>query len=800
MQNWKKQVCLVAGAILLVPALSMADWTLSGKVVHEVENEGVWESTGYHTQLVFYTGSACYGSGRVEVGRLWSSDEGYFEVTGLPDGENIYIYQYVSSGYLTKHFVNEYYDSEERCQDAIALAETAIPLENEDPNDASSLEIFKIKLHEPTGGGTISGTVTLQGQPVANLQMQAYQNQCSGIVTYGETKTDENGNYVLEHLPAGNIYMQACPTCTVGFAYPDQWRTATSATTLDCNLSAPIPVSEGSEQNNIDFHLSEDVPATGAISGMIYTDDARTNPVSTYVWVYAYLDDACNGEYLGRFNTWNGTPRGSFHFDELPVGTIYIRTHVNSWHDYLETYYDGGNGTPLCQEAVGVDLMANGEISGRDIVVPLGGTIEGSVLSSGGETIGQTTVYPYVGQFPNGRWLQVANYTNDDGSYKIRPLPEGEITLLATPPAGFNNVWWTEDGVGVVVGADAHTINVVSGETATNADFSLVFNADIDNDNDVDGFDLAVLLSPERAPVANVVGMFADSFGSITPLFCESGYHNGGDGVCQPEGSCSYGYLLDGQDCLKKPNEMVFQGLQNDQQGFVSWNSTGDGPEPQRSGHEIPDEYRYCWVFGQRYTYANAYYYISSSDYPGVPLGNGTPINDQSSGAAHVAQPIDGFEQTKTALVAGGFAEDELHFSFGAMTLGADTQDQNWFFTGSVETRYYTGGDLVITLAGVPLLKGLMPDLTVSINYHEAQSCLDDTVVAKTDSLVAASFQDLTGAATPEVRAVAQSLLADLALLAPLSMDMTDLTPDLFEFLENGRSGRYFSINSLRLR
>lgn len=245
---------------------------------------------------------------------------------------------------------------------------------------------------------------------------------------------------------------------------------------------------------------------------------------------------------------------------------------------------------------------------------------------------------------------------------------------------------------------------------------------------------------------------------------------------------------------------MTFQGLDGDNEGFVTWNSNGDGVEPENFGHDIPATYAPCFAGPLPVSYGNATYYISSPDYPGPPLSDGTAINEQSLGAGHISQAIQGFSQTKAALQAGGFAESDLRLSYGLLSLGADVEGQDWFFAGSVETRYYNGAELVFTLAGTPLIKGAMPELTVTINYATPQDCFDDTINAKTAPLAANTFVDVSGTASTAVQVVAQALLADLALLSPLSLDMADITPDPDELAADGRFGRAFYINSLHLR
>ncbi len=491
-----KLLCFIAVALLL-PFSSQAA-SIQGKIVDAVSDVGVY------CPAYFYSG----GCGNVYEGQAWSDADGYFTKDGLPDNVDIYI-KVMPGNAGSTIYVNEYYDGASTCATATPVDPNNLPLEFEDVNDSGSAQIFKLKLHHPSGGGAVRGHVTYHGVPLANLQIQAYTGPCSGYISYGKTYTDANGFYELEHLPAGNIFMKACPSCTVGFEQTNQWWTDQPQNTEDCHQATAIIVSEGSERNSIDFALT----AGAVISGTLLDEDDF--PITDPVVVHAYKDDPCSGTYVGAAVTGYSGPTGTYTIDQLPAGTIYVRTDCNNRpaENYVEVYYDGDTGSILCQEALAIELASGASVSGVDMTVPEGGTIQGRVLSDG-EPVGRTLVKPY---FNSGdHWLDLDVYTEEDGTFTIKHIPEGDVTLFALTPVGFEDVWWSYySPAGVTDWLDSTHLEVFPDDPVLGIDFLLIFYSDLNDDCDVDGDDLAGLISSTQAPAAHTVTQFAENFGSF---------------------------------------------------------------------------------------------------------------------------------------------------------------------------------------------------------------------------------------------------------------------------------------------
>jgi len=100
--------------------------------------------------------------------------------------------------------------------------------------------------------GYISGKVCDEnGNPIANLEVIAQSEACGGN-WLSSAYTDNNGNYMLMGLPAGNCYVCACPSC-VGLDYIDQWYNNTP----DCNQASAVAVKvSGKPSEYVNFSLS----------------------------------------------------------------------------------------------------------------------------------------------------------------------------------------------------------------------------------------------------------------------------------------------------------------------------------------------------------------------------------------------------------------------------------------------------------------------------------------------------------------------------------------------------------------
>ncbi|NQU67299.1 MAG: T9SS type A sorting domain-containing protein [Candidatus Marinimicrobia bacterium] len=277
----------------------------------------------------------------------------------------------------------------------------------------------------------------------------------------------------------------------------------------------------------------------------------------------------------------------------------------------------------------------------------------------------------------------------------------------------------------------------------------------------------------------NVEDCFGDCFGS--------GAENMGvedpDGNCCYEedldcaGSCVNGAIVDDcgvcggtNDCI---NYIPTVGLEVDHEGGIAWNVGLDGGgEPVAVGHDI-----YWGAAGIDV----AYQYMASRDY----------LDPLSDTGLHVSGDIQGFTNFQAALAGFGFDPGLMTWSFAYASLGGDVEGVDWMYdpATTTETRYYTGGTYEIAYSGSPLFSGLMPDITMTIQYHELGTPFDDQISALTSYFIPTDASQDSG---NEIQDLAAAFLIDVGDFG-VRFTMDSFQPaGQMEYLDTWRSGAYF--------
>lgn len=223
--------------------------------------------------------------------------------------------------------------------------------------------------------------------------------------------------------------------------------------------------------------------------------------------------------------------------------------------------------------------------------------------------------------------------------------------------------------------------------------------------------------------------------------------------------------------------EIPFQGLHADNQGLAGWNADGTGPELARTGHPTP--------WGACASASDALYYLASRDFPGIdPL---------SARGIHFVTPVTGFANFLDTLATHGFSINDLTMTWGLQTLGADQEGSDWSYASPLETRFYTGGQFTIKLAGEDMVGGPMPPTTVWIMYDIA-NCLDEQISATTEFVV--PILESANSSTA-VQAAAAAFLSDLfGRSIRFSFDSHQPAVGLSPFGGDGRGGAFFDITT----
>ena len=184
-------------------------------------------------------------------------------------------------------------------------------------------------------------------------------------------------------------------------------------------------------------------------------------------------------------------------------------------------------------------------------------------------------------------------------------------------------------------------------------------------------------------------------------------------------------------------------GLVADRRGLAVWDAGTGAPEAEKTGHLTP------WTSCS----TAAPYYLATRD---------AATLDAASSAGFVGvPPIDGLTGFVAALSTNGFTTADVAVGWSAQNLGGDVEGADWRFDEptSVETRFYTGGALMLSLRGEPLARGDLPTTTLTTTYNDRANCDDDQVSLSTGVVLIAS--DASTASAP-VQAVAAALIADL--------------------------------------
>jgi len=134
----------------------------------------------------------------------------------------------------------------------------------DDGSFSCSLGGFITLTKEP---GSISGQVIVPDGPIEGLWVHAFAGPCWDN-WLGGAYTDENGNYTIQNLPAGNVYVW---TYAEGdhLNYVDEWYDANNGTT-NCEKAAPVPVASGQNTPGIDFSLDRGPKRLSGLDVCVY--------------------------------------------------------------------------------------------------------------------------------------------------------------------------------------------------------------------------------------------------------------------------------------------------------------------------------------------------------------------------------------------------------------------------------------------------------------------------------------------------------------------------------------------------
>ena len=133
--------------------------------------------------------------------------------------------------------------------------------------------------------------------------------------------------------------------------------------------------------------------------------------------------------------------------------------------------------------------------------------------------------------------------------------------------------------------------------------------------------------------------------------------------------------------------QIPIQGLESENEGVVSWDADGSGPEPQAYGHPMP--------FG----WGSSMYYTASRDYV---------EKNPDCAMAHFQDDISGFPLFVQALSDNGFTKDQVKIKYGLTKQLDDIEGEDWF---NIENTHYFNrynGSISIELNGEPMISAFV--------------------------------------------------------------------------------------------
>ncbi|KAF0194689.1 MAG: lipoprotein [Bacteroidetes bacterium] len=212
---------------------------------------------------------------------------------------------------------------------------------------------------------------------------------------------------------------------------------------------------------------------------------------------------------------------------------------------------------------------------------------------------------------------------------------------------------------------------------------------------------------------------------------------------------------------------LPLSGLLDEHFGFAAWNTDGSGPEPRKTGHELPD----CVAF----------YYLSSRDYDQID-----PAPDAGL-AGIVSEGTDGYFNLMLQLAYRGFSAGQLALSMGLSDIEEDIENEDWSYTGDINSSNYYHSWIRVSLNGEPLF-GMVFDTLVS------NVSMTETTPSRNISSSMAYVYDASGGSSFGVRMVAKSFFRDLAD-RQMAIDITSSVASAGVINSEGRCGAFWQVN-----
>ncbi|MCG2782620.1 MAG: carboxypeptidase regulatory-like domain-containing protein [Candidatus Altiarchaeales archaeon] len=228
-------------------------------------------------------------------------------------------------------------------------------------------------------GGSISGTVTNSSGAVAEVHVEAWNEEDTG---HGWTKTDSSGAYTITGLSAGTYNIEVW---TSGYASV---------------MQSVVSVTAGQTTSGVDFTLA----AAGSISGTVTYDGSGVADIEVFAW-------SPTTQAGGEAHT---DASGNYLIEGLPEGTDYkVKVEAEGYASTMAT---------------SISVTGGETTTGVDFELSAGGTLSGTVTDSDETPLEEANINIWV---PGEGFGEDWEDTGDDGTYIIEGIPAGTYTVEA---------------------------------------------------------------------------------------------------------------------------------------------------------------------------------------------------------------------------------------------------------------------------------------------------------------------------------------------------------------------------------
>ncbi len=287
-------------------------------------------------------------------------------------------------------------------------------------------------------GGRITGRVYDElGNPLANADVWAeYWDGWAG-----GTRTDDNGNYILQGLADGQYRVTAKAPGRVQKRYLN---------TFMWDQMTPVVVTSGQDTANINFALEPG----GTISGVVYDDQGHPlADISVDAWWHG--PDSSIGATTGT--------DGSFTLEGLPFGEYEIlapgmgRGEANDGN-WVRKFY--GEEDRYSEPYLINITAANPNVAGYNFTLNQGGSITGRVYDDRGNPLANADVWA---DYWDGGWAGETR-TDENGNYTLEGLTAGQYRVAARAPGRvqkfYSNTTDYSEATPVTVETGQNTFNI----------------------------------------------------------------------------------------------------------------------------------------------------------------------------------------------------------------------------------------------------------------------------------------------------------------------------------------------------